>query len=233
MPSVIVFDLFHTLVSPEDFWPTGFSREGAAAEALGIDAPSLVAFWGGPGRSRYTGRPVGELMREAAYLQGVEVNEEDLVAALAVYGRYHDRALAAPRAEVITGLEALRDTGWHLGLLSNADNREVATWGDSPLSELVPTACFSYEIGMVKPHPDAYRAVLGCLEADPGSAVFVGDGGGLELEGARAAGIGMVVCVTGFGTPDGIRTHRAIEEAKTLADAAVLSVADLPGVLPI
>jgi len=233
VPTVIVFDLFHTLISPEDFWPTGFSRERAAAEVLGIDAASLAAFWDGDGRSRYTGRPVVELLQEAVHLQDMEVTDEALVAALEVYGRYHDRALETPRADVITGLGTLRDAGCRLALLSNADDREVAAWPKAPLSKLVPTACFSYEMGLAKPDPGAYRTILGHLDADPQSAVFVGDGGSQEFEGARAAGIGTIVCVTGFGTSDGLRTRQSIRKAEALADTTVVSVAELPNVLSV
>jgi FMN phosphatase YigB (HAD superfamily) len=61
--------------------------------------------------------------------------------------------------------------------------------------------------------------------------VFVGDGGSQEFEGARGAGIEKIVCVTGFGTDDGLRTHRAIKEAGALANAVVSSIAEIPSII--
>lgn len=231
MPIAIIFDLFHTLVSPEDQWPTGFRREYAAAETLGIDPEMLAAFWEGPGQDRYVGRPVVDLLRRAALDQGVVPTAQALASALDVYGRYHDRSLAVPRPEVVRGLLALAGEGYRTGLLSNADDREVAAWHRSPLSELVPVACFSNAIGVVKPDPAAYGIILGRLAADPESVVFVGDGGSGEFQGAREAGIRRIVCITGFGTVNGLRPHRAIADASVLADAVIPSVADLPKVL--
>ena len=232
MYTEIIFDLFHTLISPEDFWPADYSRERAAAQVLGIDDAFLAEYWNGPGRSRYLSRPVVDLFRDAAHRADVAVADESLAGALEMYGRYHDDALTAPRTDVVRGLEALREAGYRLALLSNADDREVSGWPTSPLSELIPIAGFSYRIGAAKPDPEAYRAVLDQLGNDPRSVIFVGDGGSQEFEGARRAGIERIVCVTGFGTDNGLRTHRAIERAAARADAVVSSVADLPSIIP-
>jgi putative hydrolase of the HAD superfamily len=231
MHTAIIFDLFHTLVSPEDFWPADYSREHAAAQAMGIDTAYLAEYWGGPGRSRYLNRSVGDLLRDAAHGTGVKVGDESLAAAVKMYGRYHDDALTDPRTDVVRGLDVLKGAGYRLALLSNADDREVARWPRSPLSELIPIACFSYQIGAAKPAPEAYRAVLDQLGSHARSVVFVGDGGSQEFEGARGAGIEKIVCVTGFGTDDGLRTHRAIKEAGALANAVVSSIAEIPSII--
>lgn len=227
MSAAVIFDLFHTLVSPEDMWPAGFNRERAAAGALGIDPVLFEAFWRNTGRSRYTGASVARLLESAADVQGAVVTEGALEAALELYGRYHDLALASPRPEVTAGLAALRDAGHSLALLSNADDREVARWSESPLARLISTACFSFQIGVAKPDPGAYTTVLSRLDASARSIVYVGDGGSSEFEGARRAGIQTIVCVTGFGTPGGLRTLQAIEEASHIADHTVSSVADV------
>lgn len=231
MACVIIFDLFHTLVSPEDHWPAGYNRERAAAEALGIDPAALAGFWDGPGRDRYTGTPVAQLLEAAVLDQGMEVKDGAMVMALEGYGRYHDRALRSPRPAVIRGLRALSEAGSALALLSNADDREVAAWRRSVLAGLIPAAWFSFEMGAAKPDPAVYRRVLAGVSGDPSSAIFVGDGGSDEFGGARAAGVGRIVCVTGFGTPDGLRRHEAISQASLLADETVDSVAELPGLL--
>ncbi|MCB2224052.1 MAG: HAD family hydrolase [Actinobacteria bacterium] len=220
----MIFDLFCTLVSPEDVWPARFNRERAAALALEVDPAAFESFWWTDGMERYVGEPVADLLRKSASLQGLDTAAEAVAAALAVYGEYHDRALASPRSEVLTGLEGLRERGYALALLSNADDREVANWHRSPLSQLIPDALFSYQIGSVKPDLPAYEAVLSRLGVPAESVVYVGDGGSSEFEGARRAGIQHIICITGFGTEAGLRPHSAIKEASTLADVAVPSV---------
>src|ERR1700694_625208 len=41
----IVFDLFHTLVDPEDFRPKDFRRADVAAEVVGLDKERFAAYW--------------------------------------------------------------------------------------------------------------------------------------------------------------------------------------------
>lgn len=231
MSTLVVFDLFQTLVSAEDWWPSDFVREVAAAERLGVDAIAFSSFWDGPARRRYVQAGVSNLMVQAAQIQGVAISAHQLDAALNVYGRYHDEALMRPRPEVLTGLEILRSAGCQLALLSNADEREVAGWSLSPLARLIPLACFSYSIGAQKPSSAAYATVLHRAGVSAASAVFVGDGGSSEFEGARQVGFGRVVCVTDFGSPKGLRPHTEIVKASELADETIASVADLPALL--
>lgn len=231
MSTLVVFDLFQTLVSPEDWWPSGYVRERVAAEALGVDPVAFGSFWDGPARRRYLETGVGRLMAEAALMQGVEVSADQVEEALNVYGRYHDQALANPRPEVMDGLEVLQSTGSPLALLSNADEREVAGWATSPLARLFPLACFSYLIGAEKPSATAYESVLDRSGVAAGSAVFVGDGGGREFEGARKVGFGRVICIAGFGTRNGLRPHAEIAKSSELADETIASVADLPALM--
>jgi len=41
----VVFDLFHTLVDPEEFRPRDFDRAGRVAEILGLDSAAFRLFW--------------------------------------------------------------------------------------------------------------------------------------------------------------------------------------------
>src|SRR5207247_11199390 len=44
-PRYIVFDLFHTLVDPEDFRPKGFLRSERVATMLGVDPKAFSSYW--------------------------------------------------------------------------------------------------------------------------------------------------------------------------------------------
>ena len=202
-----------------------------AAEALGVDPVAFGSFWDGPARRRYLEAGIDQLIVEAALMHGVKVSADQVEEALNVYGRYHDEALANPRPEVLDGLERLSSTGTPLALLSNADEREVACWSSSRLARLIPLACFSYSIGAEKPSAAAYEAVLDLAGVAADAAVFVGDGGSREFEGARQVGFGRVVCIAGFGKRNGLRPHAEIAKSSELADETIASVADLPALL--
>jgi putative hydrolase of the HAD superfamily len=93
-------------------------------------------------------------------------------------------------------LKRLKERGKLLALLSNADTMEIAVWGDSEASQLFDVAVFSCLVGLVKPERGIYELCLRELGVDASEAVFVGDGGSDELQGARDAGM-TAVMVTG------------------------------------
>jgi len=89
-------------------------------------------------------------------------------------------------------LEALRERGLKLGLVSNAFDpgwllhRDLEQMG---LAERLDFAVFSSEVGKRKPHPAIFERALEALEVAPADSVFVGD---RLLEDVRGAGeLGM------------------------------------------
>ncbi len=89
-------------------------------------------------------------------------------------------------------LEALRERGLKLGLVSNAFDpgwllhRDLEQMG---LANRLDFAVFSSEVGKRKPHPAIFERALEALEVAAGDAVFVGD---RLLEDVRGAGeLGM------------------------------------------
>lgn len=90
-------------------------------------------------------------------------------------------------------LRHLREDGKKIGLISNADVMEVAAWARCPICDLFDVTVFSCEVGYVKPETEIYRCCLDQLGVTPTEAVFVGDGGSNELEGAKALGISTIM----------------------------------------
>lgn len=92
-------------------------------------------------------------------------------------------------------LDALRDRGLKLGLVSNAIDpgwllrRDIAEQG---LTERLDVAVFSSEVGKRKPHPAIFETALEALGADPARAVFVGDRLYEDVRGARELGMTTV-----------------------------------------
>lgn len=92
-------------------------------------------------------------------------------------------------------LEALREHGLKLGLVSNAFDpgwllhRDLERMG---LEERLDFSVFSSEVGMRKPHPAIFERALEALGAAPENALFVGDRLFEDVRGAAELGMTTV-----------------------------------------
>ncbi len=226
----VAFDLFHTLVDPEEFRPREFTRAGKVAELLGLPRPEFEAYWTADLPHRAVEARPTVLERVRAYCRRVGVAAPAAVWAEVddCLGRYADRALAAPRPAVLATLDELRRRGWSLGVLSNCDEREVRSWPRSPLAPKVDAAIFSWSLGAAKPARAAYDALVPRWGGTPlADAVFVGDGHSDELPGARAAGFGRVIFQRQFVGTNGLRSPEQLEKFAGQADATIDDLREL------
>ena len=229
----IVFDLFHTIVDPEEFRPTSYRRAELAARALNVDLQSFTSYWSNTLALRNTDRSqtVVKLTEVYLALHGKKFDEEAVARVDREMGRYQDIAILNPRPEIVSALQTLAQGGMKLGLLSNCDEREIRRWPDSPLDQYFNAACFSCDIGFTKPNPKAFRIVLERLGTSPRKAAYVGDGGSNELEGARQAGFGRVVFMEGFVASNGLRNPEELETFRRTADVVIRQIGELPKLL--
>jgi len=144
-PRGVVFDLFHTLVDPEDFRPAGFLRAAAVASTLRVAEDRFTSFWSDTAQHRLLGHvSPRESMMEFLAKEGLAREKEFLRLvdeADHLLGRDQEAALLKPRPEVLEALALLRERGLRLGLLSNADKREIRRWRESPLGTVEPASC--------------------------------------------------------------------------------------------
>lgn len=228
----VVLDLFHTLVNPEEFKSQAPRRLERVAERLGSDATSFIAYWRSNAYVRNRSRtPVIHWVEEFMRTTGRAVTPETLHDIDHDLGCCEDSTLLNPPEESLATLQDLRARGLRLGLLSNADEREVRSWPSSPLSLHIDAARFSFEIGHEKPEPQAYAAILADLGVSAARAVFVGDGGSNELAGAREAGFGLVVSMQGFIIKSGLRPPEKIRQLSQFAHATITSIDALPDLI--
>jgi len=225
----VVLDLFHTLVDPEAFGLRGFHRVEEIARITDRPVPEMLAWWEQilPTIIVTPTRPVDLL---AEHL-GEPVDPGMLAAADDAMGRYQDEALLNPIAGAVEALDELRDAGLRIALLSNAHERDIRAWDRSPLDgrfDVVSMSCFT---GHAKPETAAYDQVLDALGCAAGSALFAGDGHGGELIGARGAGFGLVVAVTGPALRSGLRTPDEMAGLSAVADADVEDVSGIAELL--
>jgi putative hydrolase of the HAD superfamily len=89
-------------------------------------------------------------------------------------------------------LRGLRERGLRVGVLSNTIWPAAvhdAWFVRDGVHELIDAACYSSEIGWMKPDPGAFRAAAAALDVDPSEAVFVGDRPFEDIHGAARVGM--------------------------------------------
>jgi putative hydrolase of the HAD superfamily len=94
-------------------------------------------------------------------------------------------------------LRELRRRGIKIGVLSNTmwprSAHEKVFVRDEVL-DLIDGAVYTSEIDWVKPHPEAFRAVMTTVgETDPAACIFVGDRPYDDIHGAKSAGMRAVL----------------------------------------
>jgi putative hydrolase of the HAD superfamily len=87
--------------------------------------------------------------------------------------------------EVLADLKA---GGTELALLSNAGPDFGSYFRHGPLGDFFAACYVSGELGLLKPHPEIYRHMLGDLSISAGEAVFI-DNREANVRGAEALGI--------------------------------------------
>jgi len=217
----VCFDLFHTLLDVGDV-PASVGR--FTADILGLDrrAWNDACF----GAAHEIRRPTEhrQVIRALAHSLDPTLPERLIDEAVAERQARFDHSLLHVAEEVLEGLQALREAGLGLALVSNASTAEVAAWERSPLAPLFDAALFSCRCGHAKPEPAIYRLALDALGVAPEEALFVGDGGSDEHAGAAAVGLHPVLITRHFG-----KTLPAERLAERRARVR-WEVADVPGV---
>ena len=225
-----IFDLFHTLVNPEEHKPKEFTKTKKIAEIFSMDSSEFAKYWDETSVTRNTNRsrkPIDLVEDYVVRSTGHSPSMGDLLVVDTILGRYHDMALANPRSDVIVALHNLRFKGIRLGVLANADEREVSTWFRSPRSGLFDAACFSCDIGVEKPSREAYSAAANKMGVPPSGIVYVGDGLEGDLEGAKEAGFAGIVFMEGIISRHGLLSSQEIKKQESLADATIQRISEL------
>ena len=80
---------------------------------------------------------------------------------------------------------------YRMALLSNYPDGDAirASLDDTGIAPFLEHALVSGDLGLCKPHPDVFRAVLDALALPPEAVLFVGDNWLADVQGARRAGM--------------------------------------------
>jgi HAD superfamily hydrolase (TIGR01509 family) len=104
----------------------------------------------------------------------------------------------------------LREMGFRLGVVSNAEGRVERDLETAGFAGLLDTVVDSHLVGVEKPDPRIFAMALTRLDARAETAVFVGDVPAIDVAGARAAGIAPLLLDRHdlYAASDAPRIHR-------------------------
>jgi putative hydrolase of the HAD superfamily len=130
----------------------------------------------------------------------------------------------AHKPDAAAALSALRTAGRRTGLLSNTHWPRAVHHHflqRDGLADLLDAEVYSSELGIVKPHPDAFHAALAAVGVDdPTRAVFVGDRPFDDIYGAKGVGMRAVLMPTS-----------RVPTFEVEPDAVIESLSELPALL--
>lgn len=125
--------------------------------------------------------------------------------------------------EVPDTLQALRDRGCTLAIVSNWDWHLPALCRDLNLTPYFDAIITSARVGRAKPHPQIFHTALSKTSADPARTLHVGDSYDADVVGAQGAGIaGVLVDRTGTARTDGHLTIQRLDELLPLLDSSAV-----------
>ena len=211
--SFVLFDAGETLISPRESFGAVYTRVlqamGHPGGTVGAERMELCLreTWAKMenevprGADRYSHFPGGEQGYWFRFAEGTLARatgrppEKELVLDLV---EELGRAFREPSEwrvfpDVLPALRALREEGFRLAVVSNWDSRLPGLLEDLRLAERFDTIVVSHLEGVEKPDPELFRRALRNLGAPPEKALHVGDLPGVDLDGARAAGIDAVL----------------------------------------
>lgn len=188
----VVFDLDDTLYPYRQFLSSGF-RAVAAEVERDYRLPAALVL-----RTLWRARREGSRGREIQYLSRVFDFPVSVTPALVAIMHAHTPVLRLPERSRRV-LQALR-ADWRIGILTNGtpdiQARKVEALGIEPLVDAVVFARACGD-GRGKPAREGFDTVLERLDTTASSAVFVGDDGSADIEGAAHVGMKTIHLLRG------------------------------------
>ncbi len=182
----VIFDMFETLVTLHSV-PHYFGRNVAAD--LGADIEEFYPLWHETEEARSKGKMTFE---EALYWIGERTHythPERIPEAVEKRYAFKTESLQKVEYRIVSLLRELKERGYKIGLISNCFWEEAEAIRASVLAPFFDVMLLSCEVGMQKPEHEIFERCLTELSVAPEDCLYVGDGGSLELETARAFGM--------------------------------------------
>ena len=214
-PAAIFFDVGDTLVRAHPSWPAVYA---SVLPEFGIEvgADELDAAW----REAFVNWSLEgpfEASEEASYQRFKELDGR--IFARLGYPDLPDEFFRAIEVafsrrsswfvfdDVVPALDALRQAGFRLGVISNWGWAAPELLHDLQLAAHFEALTISARVGFQKPRPEIFRHALEQLDVRPQEALHVGDSYAADVLGARATGMGVVL----IDRDKGERGHGTLE----------------------
>lgn len=186
MVKAVIFDMYETLIT-HFAGPLYFGRQ--MAEEIGIPEKKFREIWDTTDDDRTIGtltleEVVGRILRENGCYSAKlfrTLIEKRIQTKVDCFRHLH--------VEIHPMLQALKEKGIQIGLISNCYYEEAEVIRESELFPYFDVVCLSCELGVKKPDVLIYEKCMEQLGVAAGECLYVGDGGSRELE--TAEGIGM------------------------------------------
>lgn len=147
----------------------------------------------------------------AAILRDLGCEPTDAAVADLAHALEHQRRALYP--DVIPGLDALRDAGLRLAVVSNFTHSLPRILDELAIASRFETVVYSWRARVAKPDPRIYRMALDALGVAPAEAVMVGDSWEHDVAGAEAVGVrGYFLARDAGERPGRERTVRSLVE---------------------
>lgn len=204
MTRAVIFDMYETLITHFNT-PLYFGAQ--MAQEAGIPIEKFLPLW----RSTEDDRTVGKLALEEVLSM---ILKENHCYSEALVNKMAEKRTATKvelfkhlHSEIIPMLQALKEKGILIGLISNCYFEEASVIRKSQLFPYFDGVYLSCEQGVKKPDEEIFRRCMKELLVQPEECVYVGDGGSYELETAKGLGMKAVQAVwylkEGSGQPTG------------------------------
>ena len=179
MIKAVIFDMYETLITHFEA-PLYFGKEMAAD--AGVPEEVFINAWRVTEDDRATGVlpmdvAIEKVLREVGYYSEESAN--------LLYQKRTENKVECFRhlhSEIIPMLEALKERGIKVALISNCFTEEAEVIRDSVLFPYFDVAMMSCEQGVKKPDKEIFYRCLKELNLDASECLYVGDGGSRELE---------------------------------------------------
>ena len=186
----VIFDLFGTLVPVFDR-EEYFEVLRQMGRELGMEEEAFVQAFraGAPQRTVGEWKDLHGNLRAILEQAGLPCDDRALDRAVEIRVSYSRRQLMNPYPDTLPTLQALRDAGRKIGLISDCSPETAQLWPQTLLAEFIPDPVLSCTVGLRKPDRRIYDLACQRMGVDPLHAVYVGDGDSNEIHGAREANL--------------------------------------------
>lgn len=189
MISYVIFDMFETLVTLFTTEETYFGSD--MAKDLLISPEDFKGPWHDSNDDRSMGKKTLEQVLTEIMTQLRAYDKDRLCKVVKKRKEYKKRSFDHMDPDVLPMLKGLKEAGVKVGLLSNCFSEERDLIHESEMYPFFDAPVLSFDVGLAKPDPAAFRLVMKRLadqnreEVDPKKYLYIGDGGSRELETAR------------------------------------------------